>query len=135
MSVEPTIIRVDLESDVPAYRQIVDALRTHLVSGTLAPDDSLPPVRRLAADLGVHFNTVAEAYRILAEEGWLELRRRTGARVIVRKPPGKASERQKQAFVRRLNEIAAEAMSQGVSAREIWSGLHLMAERLESAGG
>ena len=135
MSVEPTTIGIDISSDVPAYRQIVDALRTHLVSGRLGPADALPPVRRLAADLGVHFNTVAEAYRILAEEGWLDLRRRTGARVIERKPPGQATERQQQAFVRRLNELAAEALSQGIPAREVWTSLRLMAARLESAGG
>ena len=27
--------------------------------------------------LGVHHNTVAEAYRVLSDEGWLDLRRRT----------------------------------------------------------
>jgi DNA-binding transcriptional MocR family regulator len=30
----------------------------------------LPTVRELATDMGVHHNTVAEAYRLLALEGW-----------------------------------------------------------------
>src|SRR5437762_13331816 len=77
-------LRVDLKSQVPVYRQIVDGLRILLVNGELAPGDALPPVRRLALDLGVHFNTVAEAYRTLVEEGWLEIGRRSGARVIER---------------------------------------------------
>ena len=132
MSVEPTTIRIDVESDTPAYRQIVDAMRTHLVSGRLEPDDVLPPVRQLAADLGVHFNTVAEAYRILADEGWLELRRRTGARVLNRRAPSKAPTRDKQAFLRRLNEIAAEALSQGIPVKEISSGLRLVAKGVEA---
>ena len=131
MSVEPTTIRIDVDSDIPAYRQIVDALRTHLVAGRLSPDDVLPPVRQLAADLGVHFNTVAEAYRVLADEGWLELRRRTGARVLDRRAPARARPRQKQAFVRRLNEIAAEALAQGISVEEITGGLRLVAEGVE----
>lgn len=135
MSVEPTSIAIDLSADIPAYRQIVDALRTHLVSGQLAPDDTLPPVRQLAADLGVHFNTVAEAYRILAEEGWLELRRRTGARVLDRQAPAKPPLQQKKAFLRRLNEIAAEALSQGISAEEIETGLRLVADGLRRGGG
>ncbi|MGH8299527.1 MAG: GntR family transcriptional regulator [Steroidobacteraceae bacterium] len=46
--------------------------------------DSLPRVRRLALDLGVHFNTVAQAYRALADQGWIEIAHRSGARVISR---------------------------------------------------
>jgi DNA-binding transcriptional regulator YhcF (GntR family) len=68
-----------LHSPIPLYRQIADAIRTLLVAGTLVPGDILPPVRRLAIDLGLHFNTVAEAYRALALEGWLDLRRGRGA--------------------------------------------------------
>ena len=72
-------LRIALTANAPAYRQIVDAVRAVLVGGALRPGDQLPPVRQLALDLGVHFNTVAEAYRILAGEGWLDLRRQRGA--------------------------------------------------------
>ena len=48
MSVEPTTIRIDVDSDTPAYRQIVDALRTHLVSGRIRPGETLPPVRQIS---------------------------------------------------------------------------------------
>src|SRR5215217_9095446 len=80
-------VSVDLESAVPAYRQIANDLRRHLVEGRLKPGDLLPPIRQLAVDLGVHFNTVALAYRLLADEGWLELKRRRGAAVIERNVP------------------------------------------------
>ncbi|MGO4879595.1 MAG: GntR family transcriptional regulator [Bryobacteraceae bacterium] len=53
-------------------RQIVDHLRTLRVEGAVAPSDALPSVRRLAIDLGVHFNTIADAYRALAED-WSSL--------------------------------------------------------------
>jgi len=68
------IIRIDLASTVPVYRQIVDSLRMHLVEGDLVPGDVLPSVRRMAMELGITFNTVAQAYRQLAEEGWLNLK-------------------------------------------------------------
>jgi len=60
-----------------------------LVNGELDPGDSLPPVRRLALDLGVHFN-VAEAYRTLADEGWLEIAHRSGAQMLSRHAPNRA---------------------------------------------
>jgi len=62
-------IRIDLNSPVPATRQIADGLRVELVEGRLKPGSGLPSVRRVAMELGVHFNTVAEAYRVLAAEG------------------------------------------------------------------
>ena len=65
-------VSLNLESPIPAYRQIADDLRRHLVDERLKPGDLLPPIRQLALDLGVHFNTVALAYRLLADEGWLE---------------------------------------------------------------
>ena len=77
-------IRIDLDSPAPAYRQIVGAVRVLLVEGALPPGSELPSVRRLAIELGVHFNTVGEAYRQLADEGWLDLRHGRGARVIER---------------------------------------------------
>ena len=68
-----TMLRIDLASRVPVYEQIANGLRAELVSGRFSPGAKLPTVRILAINLGVHHNTVAEAYRQLANEGWLEL--------------------------------------------------------------
>ncbi|MES4892654.1 aminotransferase class I/II-fold pyridoxal phosphate-dependent enzyme [Streptomyces sp. NPDC096012] len=50
-------------------------------AGDLAPGQSLPPMRELAARLGVNPNTVAAAYRILRERGVIETAGRRGSRV------------------------------------------------------
>ncbi len=55
-------------------RQVVQQVRT----GTLAPGQRLPPVRRLADDLGLAVNTVARAYRELEHDGVVETRGRHG---------------------------------------------------------
>jgi len=73
----------------------------------------LPTVRQLALDLGIHHNTVAEAYRMLAEEGWLDLGRRRGATVLDRKVP-QSSPETKARFSQRLRELVAEAQAGGV---------------------
>ena len=63
------MLRIDLASRVPVYEQIANGLRAELVSGEFNPGEKLPTVRTLAIDLGVHHNTVAEAYRqLLAPE-------------------------------------------------------------------
>jgi len=126
-----TILRVDLKSPVPVYRQIVDAIRILLVNGDLNPGDALPPVRRLALDLGVHFNTVAEAYRTLEEEGWLEIGRRSGARVVERAVGSRCDPETGEAFERRLREMVAEMQARGLSRDRIARELRRLAGALE----
>ena len=120
-------VSIDLESPVPAYRQIANDLRRHLVEERLKPGDLLPPVRQLALDLGVHFNTVALAYRMLADEGWLELKRRRGATVIARNAPRAVDRRQVDHLLRQLSQIAAQLRSAGMSSRQIASALRRLA--------
>ncbi|ANS63756.1 GntR-family transcriptional regulator [Streptomyces lincolnensis] len=50
-------------------------------AGDLVPGQLLPPMRELAARLGVNPNTVAAAYRILRERGVIETAGRRGSRV------------------------------------------------------
>jgi GntR family transcriptional regulator len=125
-------LRIDLKSSVPVYRQIVDGLRILLVNGELKPGEQLPPVRRLATDLGVHFNTVAEAYRTLAEEGWLEIARRSGARVIARDIPRSVDPETSESFQRRLRELVAEVQARGFPRGRIVRELRRIAEMLEN---
>lgn len=124
-------LRIDLDSDVPAYRQIVDGIRILLVNGKLAPGAELPSVRRVAMDLGVHFNTVAEAYRTLAAEGWLELRHGRGAMVVKRGAPVMSAEKVAE-FRQRLRVLLAEMQAQGASAAKLSVELRRMADEWEA---
>ncbi len=74
-------IHLSWQSPQTWAEQLRDQIRTLIQSGHLQPGDRLPPVRTLAQELGVHFNTVARAYRLLAREGWIALRRGRGAYV------------------------------------------------------
>jgi DNA-binding transcriptional regulator YhcF (GntR family) len=70
----------------PVYEQIADQVRQLVSSGALAPGAALPSVRRLAGDFGVNLNTIARAYRLLEDEGFLTIRDRAGAMVA---PPAR----------------------------------------------
>ena len=123
-------IRIDLNSAVPAYRQIVDAVRVLLVEDALPPGSDLPSVRRLAMELGVHFNTVGEAYRALAEEGWLDLRHGRGAKVIARGAQGAASPERLQEFRAQLRNLVAQMRAAGVPRTRIAAELRAAMEGL-----
>lgn len=126
-----TTLRIDLDSETPAYRQIVDGLRILLVGGKLAPGSELPSVRKMARDLGVHFNTVAEAYRTLADEGWLLLHHGRSARVVFRDAPNPTRD-QIDVFGHRLRALIAEMLAKGISAAELRVEMRKAAEELES---
>ncbi len=121
-------IRFDPTSGVPAVRQITDNLRALLVEKKLQPGASLPSVRRLAIELGVHFNTVAEAYRQLAAEGWLKLRHGRAAVVVARSVPEIVNKDCLGQFRDRLRGLIAQMRSEGVSAGEIAAELSATAE-------
>ena len=121
-------VTINLNSPIPAYRQIASDLRRHLVEARLKPGDLLPPIRQLALDLGVHFNTVALAYRLLADEGWLELKRRRGAAVMARNAPRAVDHRHVDHLLRQLGHIAAELRSAGMTARQISAALRRIAQ-------
>lgn len=130
---KPRTVRIDLASAQPVYEQIVNGLRALLVSGEFSSGEQLPTVRQLAIDLGVHHNTVAEAYRVLAEEGWLDLRRRRGALVLERRDP-KATPEAKQDFRKHLEELVAKAITNGVPRSAIADRMADLARKLGNGG-
>lgn len=126
---EPPVLRIDLQSPTPVYRQIADGLRALLVNSAFKPGDRLPTVRQLAVDLAVHHNTVAQAYRLLAEEGWLELRRHRGVKVIERRAQ-RATAASEQDFSQRLRELMARAIADGLDAKGLARQLGTLANEL-----
>jgi GntR family transcriptional regulator/MocR family aminotransferase len=71
----------------PAAEQIVSGVMALITSAQLQPGARLPPIRALAALLGVNRNTVAKAYQELAERGFV--RSRFGGGSVVARPPAR----------------------------------------------
>jgi GntR family transcriptional regulator len=130
MSRSPKLV-INPASTVPVYRQVVDNLRSLLVDGALQPGDALPTVREVGLELGVHFNTIAEAYRILADEGWLDLRRRRGAVVTRRTAPKPQPEAAAQ-FSRSLRQLIAQVRAEGLPIRAITHELERISRELSA---
>jgi GntR family transcriptional regulator len=62
----------------------VDEIKALIAAGELPEGSSLPPVRQVAADLGVNLNTIAFAYRQLQKHGLVKIRHGAGAVVTSR---------------------------------------------------
>jgi GntR family transcriptional regulator len=78
-------ITIDESDRRPVYRQVADEIKGLIARGELSEGMALPPVRQVAADLGVNLNTIAAAYRELQKEGLLKVRHGSGALVTGRR--------------------------------------------------
>ncbi|GAA0497014.1 GntR family transcriptional regulator [Paractinoplanes deccanensis] len=77
-------ITIDASSPTPPYEQVRLRIAELAADGTLAAGEKLPPVRALAATLGLAANTVARAYRELELAGLVETRGRLGTVITAR---------------------------------------------------
>ena len=75
-------IVIDENDRRPIYQQVVDEIKSLIARGELREGTALPPVRQVAANLGVNLNTIATAYRELQREGLINVRHGAGAVVL-----------------------------------------------------
>lgn len=110
-------ITVDLQSPLSLDEQIRRQLRELVAVGALVEGQALPSVRQLAADLEVHFNTVARAYRRLQDEGLLVIGRGRG--VFVKALPSRVprpTRETREELQGRFRRILVDARLLGLSA-------------------
>ncbi len=117
------MIRIQTNSDVPIYRQIVDGVRLAVAGGRIKPGDELPSVRALAVELKVNANTIARAFRELEFLGVVETRRGAGTYVAA------SAERAARGVRRELiekyaRELVRTGRQAGLSPKEILQVVH-----------
>lgn len=108
-------ITIDEDDGRPVYRQVADEIKALIASRELREGAALPPVRQVAADLGVNLNTVAAAYRALQKEGLLVVRHGAGAVVTL----GGAVAKKDSEIRKPLRSALAHMVLSGLSRAEI----------------
>jgi GntR family transcriptional regulator len=108
-------ITIDENDRRPIYQQVVDEIKAIIAAGELPEGSSLPPVRQVAADLGVNLNTIAFAYRSLQKEGLIKLKHGSGAVVISRV----VARRDEERLQTEMMPILTDMMLQGLSRNEV----------------
>jgi DNA-binding transcriptional regulator YhcF (GntR family) len=78
-------IRVDFQSAIPLYEQIAHQVLELIEEGELRPGDQLPTSRALAVELGINFNTVARAYRMLDQSSIISTQQGRGTFILDKK--------------------------------------------------
>lgn len=71
-------MNIDPSDNRPLYLQIYEQYRDQIMKGVYPAGMKLPPIRRLADDLGVSRNTVETAYSQLSQEGFVASKQGSG---------------------------------------------------------
>ena len=66
-----TGIQIDYRDRRPIYEQLIANIREMILRGALSPDEQLPSVRALAAELAINPNTIQKAYAELERQGMI----------------------------------------------------------------
>ena len=113
------MLLMELQADDPrpVYRQIVDEIQRSVAVGVMRPDEALPAARALAAELKVNINTVQHAYRALAREGTVYIKRGLGTFVS---PTPKEPKNRQAITARRIAErMLREGFRHGLLASDL----------------
>ena len=101
---------VDHDSKVTLYEQLRTQIIEQVASGELIVGTRLPPVRQLAAELGVAPYTAARVYRLLEQDGFLETRGRNGTVVSAREDTAESTlQAAATAYAARARELGIPA--------------------------
>lgn len=107
-------LRVDPSSGLPIYRQIVEQVRRLVTGGVLKPGDQLPPVRDLAIDLAVNFNTVSKAYAELQHIGLVSSQQGRGSFIAAQAPSEQTEDQRQVALVPDVDRMLLVARTLGL---------------------
>ncbi|MBL4770900.1 MAG: GntR family transcriptional regulator [Planctomycetes bacterium] len=114
------MLTVNLDSDEPLLDQIVRGIRTAIASGQVPAGAELPPVRQLAMDLGVNWNTVSRAYRVLQASGLVHTARGRGTRVTSEvEVNGEARKSVRERLTAQVQSILTDAKLAGLKRSEL----------------
>ncbi len=119
-------VTVDVLDPTPPYEQLRRQLADLIGSGVLSPGDRLPPVRQLAADLGLAAGTVARTYRELEQAGYVRSRRGGGTRVAATAPspttPQRALEEAAASYLERARALGVAPTDAVATVRRLAGG-------------
>jgi GntR family transcriptional regulator len=112
-------IRINAESGVPIYMQIVDRIRHLVATGALRPGQQLPTIRQLAVDLRVDPNTVARAYAILDSQGVISTQQGRGTYIAEHPDEARLAAFRAEQLRQMMDHAILDALSLGYRAVEV----------------
>ena len=115
------LMELDPADQRPVYRQIVEEVQRCVAVGVMRPDEALPAAGALAKELKVNINTVQHAYKTLAREGTVYVKRGLGT--FISPAPKENRQRQSVAARRIAERMLREGFKHGLLASDLIAAL------------
>ncbi len=112
-------IRIDTDSAMPIYQQIIFAIKLQVATGQLKPGEQLPTVRQLATELRINPNTVARAYDALDTEGVIITQRGQGTYVREHPDDAHLARIRQEQLKAMMDSVINKSLSLGYTTEEI----------------
>ncbi|QKS70708.1 GntR family transcriptional regulator [Paenalkalicoccus suaedae] len=122
--------QIDPRSNTPLYEQIIQQVKEMCMKGVLKPDEKLPSVRELSAQMVINPNTVSKAYQELERQGIIHTLRGRGT-FISQDVPTYSDPRRIQEMKQSLKQMIVDARYAGLSKQEILTWLEEFYEEME----
>ena len=111
------LITVDLRSRTPIFEQIVQSVEELVLRGMMKPDEQMPSVRALSAELGINPNTIQKAYAELERRNIIYSAATRGS--FVSSDTTALREKSKAQALEKIREYMSDARSKNVEKDEI----------------
>ncbi|MEN0035786.1 MAG: GntR family transcriptional regulator [Cellvibrio sp.] len=103
------MFRLDPQSGIPIYRQLVEQVRRMVAGGQLKAGDELPSVRELAVAHAVNPMTISKAYSLLEVEGLLVRQRGKPMQIAAQSAPQNSEQERLQHLQPQLEQLILAA--------------------------
>lgn len=120
------MIHIDYRDSRPIYEQLVDRYERLILKGALKPEEKLPSVRQVAAELSVNPNTVQKVYVILEDRRYIYSVRGKGNFVA---DPTRLIEERRHSWTDQLASCLREGRDLGISPEDIRQKVREILER------
>ena len=109
------------DNSFPIYQQIVDSLKSKIISGEWAAGERIRPVRDLALEYKVNPNTMQKALALLEQEGLLYTERTSGR--FVTNNPEQIQKKRGEALLAEITKFITRMNAMGYGENEIIAAL------------
>jgi len=99
--------QLQFKAGIPAYEQVVYAVKKAIISGALKPNDSFPSVRAMSQELRINPNTAHKVVAALVSEGLLQVKPGIGTIVADARPSTR--EQRRELLGEQVERVVVEA--------------------------
>jgi GntR family transcriptional regulator len=121
---------VQFKAGIPAYEQVVYAVKKAIISGALKPDDSFPSVRAMSQELRINPNTAHKVVAALVSEGLLQVKPGIGTIVTDARPSTR--EQRRELLGEQVERVVVEAKGLQLGKQDVIEAIDQHWDRLSN---